>query len=565
VAHGPRPDSVSARFPAAIRALSPPGSLPLVETTLEPPAAAAPVSSAPPARPIRLRAALPMAVAAGAALLLALPPYGLWWLAPVGVALLAAAVHRRRLRSGFGLGLIAGLVLFYPLLWWTTFAAGWLPWVLLSTAQAAYLGLLGLAAAWLSPVIDRWRALWPVLTGLLWTAQEAVRDRAPFGGFPWGRLAFSQGDAPVLRLAVAGGAPLVTLAVAATGGILVALLWRRSSPAAAAGYLAAGALLVAGPALIPAAAPGDTVRTVAYVQGNVPRLGLDFNAQRRAVLDNHVRGTIELADAVAEGRRPRPDLVVWPENSSDIDPLRNSDAAQQIAAAAAAIGAPILVGTVLRGDRPNEIENAALLWQPVIGPDRTQTYIKRHPVPFAEYMPLRPVARFVAGDKVDLVKDMVAGHTPGVVRTGPVTVGDVICFEVAYDGIVRDTVTGGAQVLAVQTNNATFDEAEARQQLAMVQLRAVEHGREALMVSTVGVSAFVDTAGRVHASTDFNEPAVEVREMHLGGTRTLATRLGHWPEVAATALAVAALIAALPLRRRARGSAPRTEKTTEER
>jgi apolipoprotein N-acyltransferase len=301
------------------------------------------------------------------------------------------------------------------------------------------------------------------------------------------------------------------------------------------------------------------------VQGNVPRLGLDFNAQRRAVLDNHVRGTIELADAVAEGRRPRPDLVVWPENSSDIDPLRNSDAAQQIAAAAAAIGAPILVGTVLRGDRPNEIENAALLWQPVIGPDRTQTYIKRHPVPFAEYMPLRPVARFVAGDKVDLVKDMVAGHTPGVVRTGPVTVGDVICFEVAYDGIVRDTVTGGAQVLAVQTNNATFDEAEARQQLAMVQLRAVEHGREALMVSTVGVSAFVDTAGRVHASTDFNEPAVEVREMHLGGTRTLATRLGHWPEVAATALAVAALIAALPLRRRARGSAPRTEKTTEER
>jgi apolipoprotein N-acyltransferase len=537
-----------------------------VETTLEPPpAAAAPMSSAPPAGPIRLRAALPMAVAAGAALLLALPPYGLWWLAPAGVALLAAAVHRRRLRSGFGLGLITGLVLFYPLLWWTTYAAGWLPWVLLSTAQAGYLGLLGLAAAWLSPVIDRWRALWPVLTGLLWTAQEAARDRGPFGGFPWGRLAFSQGDAPVLRLAVAGGAPLVTLAVAATGGIVVALLWRRSSPVAAAGYLAAGALLVAGPALVPAAPPGGTVRTVAYVQGNVPRLGLDFNAQRRAVLDNHVRGTIELADAVAEGRRPRPDLVVWPENSSDIDPLRNSDAAQQIAAAAAAVGAPILVGTVLRGDRPNEIKNAGLVWQPVTGPDLTQTYIKRHPVPFAEYMPLRPVARFVAGDKVDLVKDMVAGHTPGVVRTGPVTLGDVICFEVAYDGIVRDTVTGGAQILAVQTNNATFDEAEARQQLAMVQLRAVEHGRESLMVSTVGVSAFVDTAGRVHASTDFNEPAVEVREMHLGGTRTLATRLGHWPEVAATALAVAALIAAVPLRRRARGSAPRTEKTTEER
>jgi apolipoprotein N-acyltransferase len=530
--------------------------------TLQPPAQspAVPAAGSRPG-PLRLVIALPLAAAAGLALLLALPPYDLWWLAPAGVALLAAAVHRRRLRAGFGLGTVAGLVLFYPLLWWTTFAAGWLPWVLLSTAQAAYLGLLGLASAWLSPLVDRWRWSWPLLTGLLWAAQEAARDRAPFGGFPWGRLAFSQGDAPVLRLAAYGGAPLVTFAVAATGGVLVALLWRRRFPLTAAGYPAAAALLIAGPLAAPVAAADGPARTVALVQGNVPRLGLDFNAQRRAVLDNHVRATIKLAEAVTAGRQARPDLVVWPENSSDIDPLLNQDAAQQIAAAANAIGAPILVGTVLRGDVPNEIYNAALLWQPVTGPDLTQTYTKRHPVPFAEYMPLRPVARFVAGEKVDLVKDMVAGDAPGVVRTGPLTVGDVICFEVAYDGIVRDTVTGGADILAVQTNNATFDEAEARQQLAMVRLRAVEHGRESLMVSTVGVSAFVDTAGRVRASTGFNVDAVVVREMRAGHTRTLATRSGHRPEMAAVALAVIALVGAWPLRRRRPG---RTD-TSEER
>ncbi len=106
--------------------------------TLQPPAPSPPAPAAAPVPgPLRLRVALPMALAAGAALLLALPPYGLWWLAPAGVALLAAAVHRRRLRAGFGVGMLAGVVLFYPLLWWTTFAAGWLPWVLLSTAQAA--------------------------------------------------------------------------------------------------------------------------------------------------------------------------------------------------------------------------------------------------------------------------------------------------------------------------------------------------------------------------------------------------------------------------------------------
>ncbi|MEV4640097.1 apolipoprotein N-acyltransferase [Actinoplanes sp. NPDC049548] len=523
--------------------------------TLQPTPAPAGAPEAPPGpRPLPWWLAVVLAFAAGGGLLLSFPPYGLWWLAPVSVALLAAATHRRRLRAGLGVGVIAGLVLFVPLLDWTRIAAGWLPWMLLSFAQAGYLALLGLASAWLSPLVDRFRALWPLLSGLLWVAQEALRDRAPFGGFPWGRLAFAQDDAPALRLAVLGGAPLVTFAVGAAGGALVALAWRSWRPRTwpgAAGFALVLAALVAGPAWVPTAKPAGQTRTVAVVQGNVPRLGLDFNAQRAAVLLNHVRATQRLAEEVRLGRTPRPELVIWPENSSDIDPLRNQDAAQQIAAAADAIGVPILVGAVLRGDVPGEIRNAGILWMPVTGPDIDQVYVKRHPVPFAEYMPLRPVARFVS-EKVDLVQNMVAGTRPGTIRTPVVTVGDVICFEVAYDGIVRDTVTGGAQILAVQTNNATFNEAEARQQLAMVRLRAVEHGREALMVSTVGVSAFAGTDGHVFAATGFNVDAVVLHDMRVGGPRTLATRLGHWPEVAAVALALLALAAAVPLRRRRR-------------
>ncbi len=535
--------------------------------TLQPASAPAPAGPTAP-RPLPLWVSVLLAFAAGAGLLLSFPPYGLWFLAPVAVALLAAGTHRRRLRGGAGVGMIAGLVFFVPLLDWTHLAAGWLPWMLLSFAQAGYLALLGLAGAWLSPLHDRWRALWPLTAGLLWVAQEALRDRAPFGGFPWGRLAFSQGEAPALRLAVVGGAPLVTFAVAAAGGALIALAWRRwGRPRTwlpAAGFAVVAAALIAGPAVVPVAKPAGTTRTVAIVQGNVPRLGLDFNAQRAAVLLNHVRATERLADDVRAGRVGRPELVIWPENASDIDPLRNPDAARQIAGAATAIGVPILLGAVLRGDVAGEIRNAGILWQPVTGPDLDQVYIKRHPVPFAEYMPLRPIARVVS-DKVDLVKTMVAGDTPGVIRTPAVTVGDVICFEVAYDAIVRDTVTGGAQILAVQTNNATFNEAEARQQLAMVQLRAVEHGREALMVSTVGVSAFVGTAGQVRQSTGFNVPAVILHDMRVGGPRTLATRSGQRPELVAVALAVLVLVAAAPLRRRRRGAGTAAESTTEER
>jgi apolipoprotein N-acyltransferase len=268
------------------------------------------------------------------------------------------------------------------------------------------------------------------------------------------------------------------------------------------------------------------------------------------VLDNHVTATRALAQRVAAGTERRPDLVVWPENASDIDPLRNPDAAAAISAAADDIDAPILVGAVLRGPGEGQVRNVGLLWRPGSGPDQDQMYVKQHPVPFAEYVPLRDIARRVSSEVDRIRSDFVSGSRPGVLQTGPVVVGDVICFEIAYDDVVRDTVTAGAQVLVVQTNNATFDEAEARQQLAMVRLRAVEHGREALMASTVGVSGFVGTDGRVTGATGFNTVDVVVRQMSPATGRTVATRVGLWPEVALVGLAVAVLAGAVWQRRR---------------
>jgi apolipoprotein N-acyltransferase len=400
------------------------------------------------------------------------------------------------------------------------------------------------------------------VTGAFWVAQEGLRDRVPFGGFPWGRLAFSQAGSPLLRFAVLGGAPLVTFLVAAAGGLLVAggyqlvgrdrgLGWSRGRgwwPGAAA---AAGApLLVLLGFAVPLAHPGGKAVTVAVIQGNVPRMGLEFNAQRRAVLDNHVNATLELAGQVAAGKAAQPDLVIWPENASDIDPLvpEDEDARLQINRAADAIKAPILVGAVLNGPG-DHARNAGIVWLPGSGPV-SPMYVKQHPVPFAEYMPLRSVARLVT-NKVDLVRsDFVAGDRPGVLPMGAATVGDVICFEVGYDDLVRAAVDGGGQLLAVQTNNADFNTAEAEQQLAMVQLRAVEHGRDGLMASTVGVSAFVTADGRAYDATTLNTRAILVRQLRLGQERTLASDIGPAPEFALVGVAVVALACALLIRRR---------------
>lgn len=511
------------------------------------------------------RVAVPVAAACGGLLMLSFPPYGLWWLAPVAVAGLAAVVHRRRVVPAAGLGWLAGLAFFVPLLSWTSIVGGWLPWLILSVAQGAYLAVMAGVAAWVSPLVDRWRGVWPVVVGVCWVAQEAVRDRVPFGGFPWGRLAFGQGGSPLLRFAALGGAPLVTFLVAVCGGLLLVAGWRdwpaavrrwragqwRAVGAAVAAGVAAVLLAVAG-LLVPVGVAGGGGRalTVAVVQGNVPRMGLEFNAQRRAVLDNHVDATLELAGRVAAGAVPAPDLVVWPENSSDIDPLvpRNADARARIDQAADAIGVPILVGAVLTGPG-RHARNAAIVWWPGSGPAEP-IYVKQHPVPFAEYMPLRSLARMVTS-RADLVRtDFVAGHRPGVLRAGAVTVGDVICFEVGYDDLVRSAVTGGGQILVVQTNNADFNPAEALQQLAMVRLRAVEHGRDALMASTVGVSAFVTADGRVWDASGWNTRAVLVRQLRPATERTLASEIGPIPEYVLVGLGVMALFSAALIRRR---------------
>ena len=285
----------------------------------------------------------------------------------------------------------------------------------------------------------------------------------------------------------------------------------------------------------------------------MPRLGLDFNAQREAVLRNHVDATHRLAADADAGRVARPDLVLWPENASDIDPLENPDARTLIDGAAAAIGVPILVGTLADGPTPDTIRNIAYVWDPVSGPGAT--YVKRHPVPFAEYIPLRDVARLISSDVDRVGRDFVKGRTAGVLRVGPATVGDVICFEVAYDGLIHD-VAERSEMIVVQTNNATFGRSdETWQQLAMGRLRAVEHGRPVLVAATSGVSAVIDPDGHLQARSDVFTADVLVRTVSGRQGSTLSGRLGAGPEWAVVVIALAGLGLAGAGRRRTRDGA----------
>jgi apolipoprotein N-acyltransferase len=501
------------------------------------------------------------AASAGVLLAAAFPPVGWWPLAPVAAALLTLIVRGRSPRAATGHGMLFGLAFCFPLFIGLR-PVGVDAWIALSIFEALYFALLGTGLGLVTRLPG-----WPVWTAAMWITEEFVRGRVPLGGFPWGRLAFSQAAAPFVGYAPLGGAPLVSFMVALAGGLLaLAALtlwhlrppaWGGETPARAptrrrTAVLALAGALAIGPAgaLVPRPADGRPV-TVAVIQGNVPRSGLDFLGQREAVLDNHARETHRLAAEVRAGRVARPDLVIWPENSSDLDPYDDLQAREVIDSAVRDVGVPVLVGAVVHAGDNDHVENRGIAWDPATGPGAY--YVKRHPLPFGEYIPIfRGLLRKVI-TRFDRVDEFAKGRSPGSLQLGPVKIGDVICFEVAYDGIVRDV--SADPLLVVQTNNATFGRTSLPpQQFAMSRFRAVEHGRTMLVASTSGVSGIIAPDGRVLDRSPEFAPDVQVERVPLRWSRTLADHLGASPEWALAFLGLAAAMAAVWRTRMSRGT-----------
>ena len=493
---------------------------------------------------------LVLAGVAGALLAVSFPPFGLWWLLPGAVAALTVACTGTSAWRGALVGVAGGVVFFGILLGWMR-VVGPDAWVALVLLEASFWALLGAGLT----VVARLPA-WPLWAAGCWVLVEALRSVVPFGGFPWGRLAHAMADSPLVGYVHVGGVAGMTAAAAAAGALLAAAVIAASAGdrARLLGALGLSAVIVLGGLVIsaivqPPATEGEV--TVAVVQGNVPRSGLDFLGQREAVLRNHAEATLALAEDVEAGRVEEPAVVLWPENSSDIDPFADPAAAALIDDAVRAVGVPTLVGALVGTEDGTQVENSAIVWDPQSGPgDR---YVKRHPVPFGEYVPGREVLASLIGRFDRVPRDMRAGSEPGVLQLGPVTVGVVICFEIAYDAETRDAVTEGGEVLVVQTNNATYGRTgQPEQQFAISRLRAAEHGRDVVVASTSGISGVIAADGGVVTRTEEFTQAVLVEPVAVRTALTWATRSGPWVAAGLALVGAVGMVAGVAAGRRAR-------------
>jgi apolipoprotein N-acyltransferase len=494
------------------------------------------------------------AAVAGLALSAAFEPLALPWVIPFCVAAFVLLTRGQRPRRAFVLGLVFGAAFYFTHIVWMR-AVGIPAWIALSLLETLFYGALGA----LSAVLQRHR-LWPLWFAAGWATMEVARSQWPLGGMPWGRLAFAVADTPVAPSLAYAGMVGVSFALALLGALLAALVValrgaQRVRPPAFA--LIGLCLLLAVPVLLPWDTGADEDQPtigLAVVQGDVPGPGDDILFDHRQVTRNHVDATVELAERVADGEVPEPHFVLWPENSTATDPFRDDGINAEILRASSAIGVPILVGAIVDGG-PDQVLNQGIVWDP--GTGAGERYTKRHPVPFGEYVPLRSVfLRYNFFDRLrDVGRDMLTGTRDEPLDVGGVPVADAICFDVAYDDGITAQVSRGAELLVVQTSNATFIRTDQiDQQFAITRLRAIETGRWTAVASTNGVTGVIAPDGEV---VDVAEPRtrdVLVQQVGLVDTLTPATRIGNRSSLALALLTLVGLV--LALGRRGAGDAP---------
>ncbi|MCU1509835.1 MAG: lnt [Glaciihabitans sp.] len=514
-----------------------------------------PAPTAAAARPplLPLWAALPIAAASGPILDAGFPDRGWWPLTFVSIALVLVALVGRRIGAALLVGFISGLCFYLVQIDWASLFLGLLPMTALSVLESLFVAagamLITLAYRWLPRV---WPsrlgglALLPITVAGIWTAREAIDSTWPYGGFSWGRVAMSQSESPFIHLFSWFGMSGVSFLIVAFTALVVELVrWearkadgiRRLTRA----LIAVGALAVL---LIIPAFPVETHGTVrvAAVQGN----GKAGYFDRRNVGDL-LRAQY---DATVPLFGQKVDMVVWPEGSSDIDPLADPSAAKVFDFVSTQMNAPLVAGIITQ--RGDQYFNESVLWK--AGKGAVDYYDKKHPVPFGEYVPDRSFWRPFAPDLIDLIgREYTPGTTDTTFDINGVIAGIDICFDITDDGVIADSVQNGAQLLLAQTNNADFGRTdESVQQLAIARIRALEFGRSVVNISTVGTSAIIAPDGHTITQLKTYVPATMLEDVPLSTTITPAT-FGSGPfALLVSGIGLGALLVAGTVERRRR-------------
>ena len=473
---------------------------------------------------------------AGLAIAAALPPWGWWPLAFVGLALFDRLIADQPARKRFERATVAVVFWLAPgMLWmWDLTPPGYV------VAVAFYSALFGAGAAIVPAGAGRRLALPGAFVVV-----ELIRWRWPFGGVPLATLPMTEVSSPLAPVVRTLGGLLLVALVVAIGGALSALAQRQWRPAAIV------AALVAVCSLWAAVAPsGYALRTidVAAVQGGGPQRTRADITENPRVLQRHVDATKLINGHV--------DLVLWPENVVNPEPvppdgesrdpalLYEDDARAVVEQVARETDAVFLPGWFTHLD-DHHTDNYTEAVDPT--GNVVDVYHKVRIVPFGEYVPLKSIVEPFGGGALPQ-REVLPGTGPAVLETPLGPVGISISWEIFFDNRARDAIQHGAQILVNPTNGASYWLTIVQtQQIASSRLRALETGRWVVQAAPTGFSAIVTPSGRVIDRTGVSEQKVVQGSVELRGGKTIAVRVGDTPMFV---IGIALIVAAHRIRRR---------------
>ncbi len=170
------------------------------------------------------------------------------------------------------------------------------------------------------------------------------------------------------------------------------------------------------------------------------------------------------------------------------------------------------------------MSNSAILLSPE--GEILSIYNKIHLVPYGEYVPLRNFFPFIKKLTAG-IGDFIPGKGTVVMKTPFARIGNLICYEIIFPGLVRKFVNKGANVLVTITNDAWFGRTSAPyQHFVMAVFRAIENRTTVVRSANTGISGFIDTKGRIKIKSDIFVEATLTEEISIRNKKSFYTKYG---------------------------------------
>ncbi len=266
---------------------------------------------------------------------------------------------------------------------------------------------------------------------------------------------------------------------------------------------------------------GASELNIAIIQGNSPCPGAKNRCsnERQKIYESHLTQTQSL-----DGNF---DLVVWPESSTGFnnDPGIHTRVQNDIATEALRLDSYFLIG----GDRPIQnqyFENYGVFINK--NGEIIDQYLKQHPVPFGEYIPLRKYLDWIPSLAL-VPRDMIRGDGQKIFMVNNTKISTVISFEGSFQRYIRNSVKDGAELVVILTNQASYGESGMSDQfILMSRANAISNGRPIVHAAITGKSAFIDHKGKVVAKTKLFETGVLTERLEAKQKETPYSRYGNY-------------------------------------